>query len=494
MESLHLYHTIDIKTDSLPIIKPEELFQGTYPNNSYVRFRGVIRQVRDPELIGPIQPNELTQLNAMKERVLLQVELFPFATEWAKDRYYANCGAIELFDNNRKRSQSHATGKVEKRVKMSLEDDNPDVSPVRMSKNLNSSLINVYVYEDQSKSVKNDAFKVNTAFDFVGVFDVSTTERKVDEFEREESALLHCCDAVKMTPLAMIQPHQRFSFYQEINHNNQSIRDHCLKYWSEQTDQKLEVSKVREMLIHYIAESLLGDTVGAEYLVLCLLSRVYTRVNDSSPLGNISINLQLGWNVSKADSDAFILSMNDRIKEVVPLFSELQVAVQDLNFRDLIPHKDYTTDSLLTGALQLPNGTTLTLNETLLSTGKLDEKGYKNVNAVQSLISKMQLPYDFQYFSLDFPQDISIISVSASKSIFSSLLHIPVQPGQLSSRVLHEPAALRSMLECFRMYLVSMRELEVTIGNEQADMAEKYYVNRRKEDKSVTVSVCRSIV
>nr|CCA17582.1 conserved hypothetical protein [Albugo laibachii Nc14] len=497
MESLDSYYKIGIKVDSLPVIEPESLLHGTYSSNTYVRFRGVIRQVSDPELIGPIESNEMMHdPDSMKERVLLQVELFPFATEWAKDRYYANCPSFSTSDN-RKRSQMHSNKKLEKRVKVTLE-EKANAKPSRPFKAADSSRVNVYVYENQCQSVKNDAFRVNEAFDFVGVFDLSVTETRgvrleegpmsmidTEAFPQLEGALLHCCDALQLTPLAMLQPHQPFAFYQEMNSGNQSIRDHCLQYWSCHAEQSLEISTVREKLIHHIADGLLGDTVAAEYLLLCLLSRVYTRVNESTPLGNISINLQLGRDISKADSDVFISSMNARIKELVPLFSGLQVAVQDLNSNDFIPHKEYTADCLRVGALQLPNGTALVLDETNLSAGKLDEKGYRNINAVQSLISRMQLPYDFQYFHLEFPQDVSIVSVSGSKSVFSSLIQIPVQPGQLASKVL-DPASLRTSVECFRMYLVAMRSLQVKIGNEQADTAEKYFVNRRKEDKCVT--------
>ena len=105
--------------------------------------------------------------------------------------------------------------------------------------------------------------------------------------------------------------------------------------------------------------------------------------------------------------------------------------------------------------------------------------------ALQSLVAKMLLPYDFQYFSMEFPQDVAVISVSETKSILPVTLTVPLAAG-VSSTVASQHTT-EVMTECFRVYLAILRDLDVSIGNEQAEVAEKHYVECRREQQDVSV-------
>jgi hypothetical protein len=51
------------------------------------------------------------------------------------------------------------------------------------------------------------------------------------------------------------------------------------------------------------------------------------------------------------------------------------MTIENMNQLKLIPHKDYTANRLVSGLLQLPNNTSLVIDETLLEQGQLDTPG-----------------------------------------------------------------------------------------------------------------------
>ena len=51
-------------------------------------------------------------------------------------------------------------------------------------------------------------------------------------------------------------------------------------------------------------------------------------------------------------------------------------------------------------------GTVMLLDETALSEGQLNETGISNIVAINSVLSRQQLAYDFQYQTIDFPTNV----------------------------------------------------------------------------------------
>jgi hypothetical protein len=169
--------------------------------------------------------------------------------------------------------------------------------------------------------------------------------------------------------------------------------------------------------------------------------------------------------------------------------ARVDLSLKKLNSTKFMPHKDYEREVLLSGVLQVANGTTMLVNETALTAGQLNDQGVKNVAALQSLVDKMLLPYDFHYYNMDFPQDVAVVTVSEGKSILPVTVAVPIAAaegsateGSLSSRLEEQ------VLECFRVFLSVLRSFTVSIGNEEAEMAEKHYVECRKGEQKVAVS------
>ncbi|KAJ8566252.1 hypothetical protein ON010_g6871 [Phytophthora cinnamomi] len=149
---------------------------------------------------------------------------------------------------------------------------------------------------------------------------------------------------------------------------------------------------------------------------------------------------------------------------------------------------------LVSGVLQVANGTTMLVNETALTAGQLNDQGVKNIAALQSLIDKMLLPYDFHYYNMDFPQDVAVVTVSEGKSILPVTVAVPIVAADISAAE-EQTASLpqEQVLECFRVFLSVLRSFVVTIGNEEAEMAEKHYVECRKSQQKSGVGGSASL-
>ena len=63
---------------------------------------------------------------------------------------------------------------------------------------------------------------------------------------------------------------------------------------------------------------------------------------------------------------------------LLPKVCFLPLTISTLNTVDFVPRKDYTTNRLNTGILQLSDGSHLVVDETALETGKLEAQGLYN--------------------------------------------------------------------------------------------------------------------
>jgi hypothetical protein len=93
------------------------------------------------------------------------------------------------------------------------------------------------------------------------------------------------------------------------------------------------------------------------------------------------------------------------------------LTIDNLNKLNLIPNKDYNKNKLITGILQLPDKFSLIIDETLLNTGELKEKGLINFNSIKDVIKWQRLNYDFSYHTQEFQTDLRVLVFSEAKSI-----------------------------------------------------------------------------
>ena len=89
---------------------------------------------------------------------------------------------------------------------------------------------------------------------------------------------------------------------------------------------------------------------------------------------------------------------------------------------------------------------------------------------------------------------LSFLSRTACYGTFSFILPVTVAVpivSTIGTSAEMQPSLLpeEQVLECFRVFLCVLRSFVVTIGNEEAEMAEKHYVECRKSQQKVAVNI-----
>ncbi|OWZ10242.1 hypothetical protein PHMEG_00016936 [Phytophthora megakarya] len=512
----------DIST--VPVLDQAAFRLGAYRDGSALKFRGVVRDVQDPELV--VLGGQETSRDGQQfvERVPLTVTLFPHESDWVTRAYRVS--VIDKSDGRCSQNDGTSTSKGTKRSNAAVDEIMEDSSEqkqedaqMKRSKAeekqetqetlLLPQAVNIYVYDGQYKDTPLDAFKVNEAFEFVGLLDlmVPGTDKTndaesvlsakeleelqisdaIDEVQRKSRSgvVLHCCHVSSLQSVHHVRPHESSEFYQQILESNDSRTKFCKDKWSK-LGQEPDVAAMRKQIVDYLAQSVGGDSLAAEYLLLGLFSHVYSRADPSTPLGNLSLNLSLSKSLTDEQKTKFVAGVQKTLTSLMPMVARVDLALNELNSTRFMPHKDYDREILLSGVLQVANGTTMLVNETALTPGQLNDQGVKNIAALQSLIDKMLLPYDFQYYNMDFPQDVAVVTVSEGASILPVTVAVPVVANDSTAE---QPSSLpeEKTLECFRLLLSVLRSFVVTIGNEEAEMAEKHYVECRKSQQKVAV-------
>ena len=118
----------------------------------------------------------------------------------------------------------------------------------------------------------------------------------------------------------------------------------------------------------------------AEYFLLHLISSTYAIVGVLC-VGKISLNIT---NLRCAKFPQLIYKLVQRITEKS---YSLPLTIERLNKLKFTPVKDYETNRLKSGLLQLSSDTNLVLDETQMQPGKLEAEGVNNLKALGMLKS-----------------------------------------------------------------------------------------------------------
>ncbi|KAF5205635.1 Mini-chromosome maintenance complex-binding protein [Thalictrum thalictroides] len=238
------------------------------------------------------------------------------------------------------------------------------------------------------------------------------------------------------------------------------------------------VRNTREALLGYLTTVLGNDGLAAECVLLHLLSRVHARV-DSAALGKLSLNLT---GFTTESYSVFGSQLKNAVQTLLPFTKSVPFNVEYLNSVSLAPKKDYETNRLVSGTLQLAEGTHLTLDETQLKAGMLNSVGVENARLLNNLVELQKVEYDFQFFKMEMPTDVQVLILSEGKSnILPADLVLPFQPSAVGSFVNAETEALQS----WRWYLATLRLSTHDMDPDMQKVIEEDLVAARQEDRSL---------
>lgn len=237
---------------------------------------------------------------------------------------------------------------------------------------------------------------------------------------------------------------------------------------------------IRQSLLSHLTLVLGKDELAAQCLLLHLLSRLRNKV-DVVTVGRLSLNFT-GFN--RESVSIFGNQLNNLFQRLLPYSQVIPLSIEYLNTATLQPRKDNQSGRLVTGVLQLPQGTHLTFDETLLQSGSLTSKGVENTMLLKNLMESQKVEYDFEFYKLEMATDVQLLILSEGKSnILPSDLIVPFRPSSV-------PAVNASSeeLESWRWYLATVRSLPQSTETDTYQMIQDEMVNAMRDDRSLGCS------
>ncbi|XP_060181731.1 mini-chromosome maintenance complex-binding protein [Lycium barbarum] len=313
--------------------------------------------------------------------------------------------------------------------------------------------------------------KLNDVFEFIGVYTFDP-EFPVDKNDNNDLESSLCDDALTRMPPSKVPRlhclvHRKLASQDFISGSPTfELKSHLVK-------------GIREALLGHLTTILGNDGVAANFMLLHLLSKVHARV-DSIAVGKLSLNLTC---FNKETMSVFGDRLNLALKNLLPFTHSVPLTVDYLNKVSLAPKKDYQTNRLVPGVLQLAEGSHVTIDETQLLAGTLNPSGVENARVLKSLLESQKVEYDFTYYKMDMAADIQLLVLSEGKSnILPADLVLPFRPLSVDAVQDVETEVLRS----WRWYLATMRSLSHSIEQEMQKVLEDDLVAARQEDRSLS--------
>jgi hypothetical protein len=184
-----------------------------------------------------------------------------------------------------------------------------------------------------------------------------------------------------------------------------------------------ELRRSRDDLHSLFTQLLLGDAIAAEYLLAHLMSKIYTRSNGLC-LGKFSLNI---FGLPK-NSTNFAKKLSTLLQLIMSKSHYLPMTIDNLNTLSFVPKKDYASNRLVSGLLQLSSGTHLILDETAMNDGQLNQQGITNLTGLGHTIKHQSVDYDFGFHKLPFETDIPCLVLSEGRSMLPQDVQIMLKP------------------------------------------------------------------
>ncbi|XP_050694533.1 mini-chromosome maintenance complex-binding protein-like [Eriocheir sinensis] len=238
----------------------------------------------------------------------------------------------------------------------------------------------------------------------------------------------------------------------------------------------------RDTMMKVLVEVCLGDSLAAEHLLCHLLSSVYCR-QDVTVIGKYALNLSgVDGELQAAGYTPFLYGV---LSSLVTQAHYLPLTLDTINKRVFVPKKDYQTDKLVSGYLQLPQHTHLLLDETQLSEGQVDRAGMANLTAIGNVITWQKVDYDFQFHTIEQLTNVPVLVMSEGKSMLPSDVEVRLQPREKNVEL--AKARVEALLSCpstlslLRIYLTAARLAPYTLTEEMQKVVQDDFMESRKD-------------
>ncbi|KAJ1860619.1 hypothetical protein LPJ73_001305 [Coemansia sp. RSA 2703] len=247
----------------------------------------------------------------------------------------------------------------------------------------------------------------------------------------------------------------------------------------------------RSMCLSYLTTVLGGDDLAAHYLLLHLLSN--TVDVQGVKVGKLSLNL-IGFPAAKKDTEVsggFVLTnlaskmIGDALAQLVSRCVEIPFELKLLNKSSFLPNAE--SGDLHSGVLQLAHGTQIVCDETCLHEGTLNERGVRNLQALQTVILDQSVTYLYPFQPIEMGTNLRILVLSIGKSILQNDcdLYLSEPAVQFLTGISSESVGGVKPLdpmhtEQIRQYIEKARNLDFSVPKDMSDKISEQYADMRR--------------
>ncbi|XP_067644667.1 mini-chromosome maintenance complex-binding protein [Eurosta solidaginis] len=333
----------------------------------------------------------------------------------------------------------------------------------------------IKIYEDFEK------YKLNTIIDVVGFLSVNpaldASAMDVNEFDNVNE--IHA-----QNPPPSLIPRLHAIAVHSLPHPNPLLDERLITPLQERQNQSTDLNMLHvgnEFRV-FLKLCLFNDTWAADYLLSHLMSSVYCRV-DSQCLGRFLVNI---FNIPLNRLPNYVKQVYDLLNTILPASHYITMTATTMNDANFGPKKDYETNKLVSGMLQLAPQTHLVIDETHTKSEALNSNGILSMTLLGYVMRHQQLKCNFQFYELEYDVDIPILSLSEKKSVLPYDAFVPIECDEQSIAVIAESLnAARhylnpARLNQFRRFLTLAKLVEFTVDEAQSEMVQNDFVEMRK--------------
>jgi len=341
----------------------------------------------------------------------------------------------------------------------------------------------VKIYQEDS------SIKVNEAYEFVGIYSCDPVADAPEEEPgmicsfadmSEPGAVCAASSATGPGSSSVIPRIHAISFQKLSPKWNPALS--CLAP-AEQALVKAQVAAslpaVRARVVGMLSQVLLGDALAAEYLLCHMLSHIKSRAVNL-PVGKLSLAIT-GLPSGGTTSQELVAVMQG----LLPAVAHVPMSTKHLSARLMAPKKDYKTEMLQTGDLQVAPSTQLVCDETVMEAGQLNEIGLRNLHCLQQLASFQHIIFDFQYYQMEFLTDVPVLVTSNGKPLMTTDVVLKLNPAAAAPQAADAVPDAADAQQLCRIYMGMARSTEADITDELSTVAQEQFVQARKADASV---------
>ena len=431
------------KVSTVPLINSLETYNGV-KNHSLVRYQCMIQDMFDPEFyLAFYQTHDVQDVsrkdfsfglyrntvsddtvygidhdaesNVLLDRMSYVAITVPGENKWVKDKHREDASQTSV--EHQEIASNGPLPEVDNLLKSQHLENCFPLKRLPMDKVCLIKVYNTSETEDEKRLQLNDMIEV------IGIIDFTLTPREGSEegdSDKQFSLPQTICPEIHALSIKKIK-HFNPLLLQDISSSFPA------QIFSSEEEQTTFCEKMRRELHAILSQCLFGDDLAADYIICALISRIYSR-KDILSLGSFPVGIShFPKTLTPTELTFLTKSIYQLISGIVTHSVYFPLSLENLNAKNVLPKKDYTSNKLISGQLQLPSGCILFVDETALKTGQLNPQGVSNLTSVGHLIKWQQLKYDFEFHSLDIDTDIPVLVFSEGKSLLPVTFRLPLK-------------------------------------------------------------------